>query len=71
MALSGFDDILFGIPVTESKIHRLSKLNQKYDMKLLINNLEMINPLVDESKRTKYKWKLLIEVSTGYEVRSI
>ena len=37
-------------------------------MKLLINNLQMISPLEAESKRTNCKWKLLIEVSTGYEV---
>ena len=37
-------------------------------MKLLINNLQMISPLEAESKRTNRKWKLLIEVSTGYEV---
>ena len=28
----------------------------------------MISPLETESKRTNRKWKLLIEVSTGYEV---
>ena len=38
-------------------------------MKLLINNLQMISPLETESKRTNRKWKLLIEVSTGYEVK--
>ena len=65
---SGFDDILFGIPVTQSKINRLSKLNQTHDIKLLINNLQMIAPLEAESKRTNRKWKLLIEVSTGYQV---
>ena len=29
----------------------------------------MISPLETESKRTNRKWKLLIEVSTGYEVK--
>ena len=53
--------------MTESKISRLSKLNQTHDMKLLVNNLQMISPL--ESKRTNRKWKLLIEVFTCYEVK--
>ena len=63
---SGFDDILFAIPVTESKLPRLTELNEKIDLKLLINNIEMVESL--KKAECKVKWKVFVEVSTGYEV---
>jgi len=59
----GFDDILYAIPVTKSKIERLSALNQAIDIKLLVNDKSVLSDLAT----TKLRWKILIEVSTGYE----
>ena len=65
---SGFDDILYAIPVTENRLPRLVELNDKIDLKILINNPDMIIPLENAKKSMKNRWNVLIEVSTGYEV---
>ena len=54
---------MYAIPVTKSKLTRLSVLREQIDLKLLVNNEEILEDLAE----TKHKWEILIEVSTGYE----
>ena len=54
---------MYAIPVTKSKLTRLSVLREQVDLKLLVNNEEILKDLAE----TKLKWEILIEVSTGYE----
>jgi D-serine deaminase-like pyridoxal phosphate-dependent protein len=42
MFLSGFTDILFAIPVTKSKLKRLTKLADSVDISIMMNHMDII-----------------------------
>ncbi|CAG5086400.1 Oidioi.mRNA.OKI2018_I69.PAR.g11200.t1.cds [Oikopleura dioica] len=62
-ANGGFDDILFAIPITEDKLKRVKAIHEQKDVSILVNTVEVLEILEDCNK----PWKVLIEVSTGYE----
>ncbi|XP_046573479.1 D-threo-3-hydroxyaspartate dehydratase-like isoform X2 [Haliotis rubra] len=66
-AANGYDDILYGFPISKENVPRCQKLtNQLSEFHIMYDSVEALQWVKDAPLNTDKKWSVILKIDTGY-----
>ncbi len=63
---AGFTDITYAVPLAPAKIPRVLDLAKGADLKVLVDNKQVVGPLAEAAKENDVEIKVMLKVDVGY-----